>query len=194
MLTYLAYFEQICQKVTGDENFGLPYWNWNKDQAMHPRFTDPASPLFHPRNATSVSGSSAFSDATLDTIIGDGNFFTFSNQLEGQPHNMTHVIVGADMVTGGSPLDPVFWVHHCMIDRMWWLWQQDNRLNAVPAPGWSGVWACSPSTPPATLRSSATVVLRCYQFQEPHKAKPQPSRRISMLGSIESSGSSGAPS
>src|SRR6266704_6754261 len=27
---YLFYFEKICQKLTGNAKFGLPYWNWNQ--------------------------------------------------------------------------------------------------------------------------------------------------------------------
>jgi tyrosinase len=23
-----------------------------------------------------------------------------------------------------EPADPVFWMHHCNIDRLWWQWQQ----------------------------------------------------------------------
>lgn len=33
-----------------------------------------------------------------------------------------------------SPGDPAFYLHHAMIDRVWWIWQlQDleNRLHAV---------------------------------------------------------------
>ena len=28
---YLLYFERICQELTGNSNFGLPYWNWNQN-------------------------------------------------------------------------------------------------------------------------------------------------------------------
>ena len=26
------------------------------------------------------------------------------------------------MTTGGSPFDPLFWMHHCNIDRVWDMW------------------------------------------------------------------------
>jgi len=119
---YLFYFEKICQELTGEKSFGLPYWNWNQTPAMHPAFTSAGSPLSHPRNNTSVAGNTAFNDTTLTTIFSDHNFFTFSSQLEGTPHNTAHVIVGQDMVTGGSPLDPIFWAHHCMVDYGWAKW------------------------------------------------------------------------
>jgi len=119
---YLLYFERICQELTGEKNFGLPYWNWNQTHAMHPEFTAAGSPLNHPRNNTSVGNNAAFSDRSLDRIFRDSNFFSFSSQLEGSPHDLTHVIVGQDMVTGGSPLDPVFWAHHCMVDYCWAKW------------------------------------------------------------------------
>jgi tyrosinase len=132
---YLLYFERICQELTGDKSFGLPYWNWNQDPAMHPEFTVAGSPLLHPRSNTTVAGNNAFSTPTLDTIFGDSNFFTFSSQLEGTPHNMTHILVGMDMASGGSPLDPIFWAHHCMVDYCWAKWNleldNDNTNDAA---------------------------------------------------------------
>lgn len=134
---YLLYFERICQECTGDESFGLPYWNWNQDHQMHSAFTDPASPLDHPRNATTVGTHPAFSDATLDPIMGDNNFFTFSDQIEGSPHNNAHVIIGQNMVTGGSPQDPVFWVHHCMVDYCWAKWNNELGNDNTNDAGWN---------------------------------------------------------
>jgi tyrosinase len=133
---YLLYFEQICQELTGEDSFGLPYWNWNQDPDMHPEFTDPASPLNHPRINTSVAGNNAFTDATLDTIFGDPNFYTFGSQIEGTPHNTTHVVVGGDMVTGGSPLDPVFWAHHCMVDYCWAKWNIELENDNTNDQAW----------------------------------------------------------
>jgi tyrosinase len=28
--------------------------------------------------------------------------------------------------------DPLFWSHHCMIDRLWWLWQLRHGINNIP--------------------------------------------------------------
>ncbi|MFI5495048.1 tyrosinase family protein [Actinoplanes sp. NPDC051859] len=58
----------------------------------------------------------------------------FRNALEGwrprpQPsamHNAVHVWVGGNMAGGASPNDPVFWLHHCFIDKIWSDWQQTN--------------------------------------------------------------------
>jgi tyrosinase len=133
---YLAYFEKICQELTGESDFGLPYWNWNQDPDMHSAFL--SGVLNHSRNNTSVSGSSAFSDGTLTTILGDSNFYTFSSQLEGTPHNTAHVIVGQDMVTGASPNDPIFWMHHCMVDYCWAKWNIELENDNPSDSGWNG--------------------------------------------------------
>lgn len=135
---YLFYFEKICQELTGEKHFGLPYWNWNQDPDMHPAFTAAGSPLNHPRTNTSVLGNAAFSNTTMNTIFSDGNFFTFSSQLEGTPHNTAHVIVGGDMLTGGSPLDPVFWAHHCMVDYSWAKWNIELENDNTNDAGWIG--------------------------------------------------------
>ncbi|MET9926562.1 MULTISPECIES: tyrosinase family protein [unclassified Streptomyces] len=51
----------------------------------------------------------------------------FRNHLEGwrgvNLHNRVHVWVGGQMATGASPNDPVFWLHHAFIDRLWAQWQ-----------------------------------------------------------------------
>ncbi|OII59790.1 tyrosinase [Streptomyces sp. CC53] len=51
----------------------------------------------------------------------------FRNHLEGwrgvNLHNRVHVWVGGQMATGVSPNDPVFWLHHAFIDKLWADWQ-----------------------------------------------------------------------
>ncbi len=54
----------------------------------------------------------------------------FTNRLEREPHNTGHVVVGipasgtsGHIGDGLSPLDPLFWLHHCNVDRLWALWQ-----------------------------------------------------------------------
>jgi tyrosinase len=40
------------------------------------------------------------------------------------PHGQVHVNIGGDMQsTLTSPNDPVFYLHHANVDRLWWKWQ-----------------------------------------------------------------------
>ncbi|MGI0011147.1 MAG: tyrosinase family protein [Nitrosopumilaceae archaeon] len=53
---------------------------------------------------------------------------SFRNMLEGwigpgQIHNRVHVWVGGSMMATTSPNDPVFFLHHCNVDRLWAIWQ-----------------------------------------------------------------------
>jgi tyrosinase len=53
---------------------------------------------------------------------------SFRNRLEGWPsgptmHNRVHTWVGGDMMAGTSPNDPVFFLHHANVDRLWAQWQ-----------------------------------------------------------------------
>ncbi|MFJ4905135.1 tyrosinase family protein [Streptomyces sp. NPDC093249] len=64
----------------------------------------------------------------------------FRNHLEGwrgvNLHNRVHVWVGGQMGTGVSPNDPVFWLHHAFIDKLWADWQARHpRSPYLPAAG-----------------------------------------------------------
>lgn len=133
---YLFYFEKICQKLTGNAKFGLPYWNWNQNPAINPAFLDASSPLFLSRSDTDLTGLGAISTAELDPIMADTNFFTFMSQIEGTPHNTVHGAVGQTMGTGGSALDPVFWTHHCMVDYCWAKWNIELGNNNTNDATW----------------------------------------------------------
>ena len=72
-----------------------------------------------------------------------GELTTIPGALEGTPHNTVHGTVGGP---GGfmsafdtAPLDPIFWLHHCNIDRLWevWLQQGGGRSNPDQA-NWTG--------------------------------------------------------
>ncbi|MGC3003510.1 tyrosinase MelC2 [Streptomyces sp. G35A] len=64
----------------------------------------------------------------------------FRNHLEGwrgvNLHNRVHVWVGGQMATGASPNDPVFWLHHAYIDRLWAEWRRRHPDSGyLPAAG-----------------------------------------------------------
>jgi len=65
---------------------------------------------------------------------GGNPYWTFWNRLESDPrtHNTGHNIVGGYMANPVfSPNDPLFWLHHSYVDRVWARWQL-NRLAAQP--------------------------------------------------------------
>jgi tyrosinase len=94
--------------------------------------------------------------------------------LEQTPHNVVHGAVGGP---GGlmsafdtAPLDPVFWMHHANIDRLWDEWlKQDGRENPAET-----AWAEEPfdfhdeNGDPARMTSSEVVQLSTlgYEYEE----------------------------
>ncbi|MEL7297533.1 MAG: tyrosinase family protein [Pseudomonadota bacterium] len=119
---YLYFLERIIRKLTGESDWALPYWNWNQNPRMHPAFRSASSTLDHPRDETDMTGLTAFQNVRMNAIMGEPNFFEFSSQLEGTPHNMVHSTIGRDMVLGSAPIDPIFWAHHSMVDYCWAKW------------------------------------------------------------------------
>lgn len=52
-----------------------------------------------------------------------------SLRLEPETHNRVHVWIGGNMSWGISPSDPVFYLHHSNIDRIWASWQTKHFGN-----------------------------------------------------------------
>jgi tyrosinase len=63
---------------------------------------------------------------------------------ESVPHNAIHVDVGGEWIQGGetqngwmidpdtAALDPIFWLHHANIDRLWAVWNRISPSNTNP--------------------------------------------------------------
>ena len=66
-----------------------------------------------------------------------------SGNLESNPHNQVHVDVGGDSPDGRiwglmsdpglAALDPIFYMHHSNIDRIWAVWNADGNNNPAVA-------------------------------------------------------------
>jgi tyrosinase len=99
-----------------------------------------------------------FSTADGLTSFGSGERATpsFNGEevglLEDVPHGAVHSLVGNDYDRAGNPvrrgwmgsfftagLDPVFWLHHANIDRLWqvWLDMDPAHLNPTDDPAWA---------------------------------------------------------
>jgi tyrosinase len=52
--------------------------------------------------------------------------------LESTPHNNVHNNIGGWMPSPGSPRDPIFFMHHSNIDRIWAVWNANNANSKDP--------------------------------------------------------------
>jgi len=103
-------------------------------------------------NVNAALGATA--DRSYNLIMKSKDINTFYNTLltpapnRSDPYNWGihtsgHYISGGD--PGGDPMvspgDPIFYFHHAMLDRLWWIWQMqdpDNRVNAQVSLGGNG--------------------------------------------------------
>ncbi|KAH6635990.1 hypothetical protein F5144DRAFT_161778 [Chaetomium tenue] len=67
-----------------------------------------------------------YTTEAVATIHALEDYASFRYQLEGGPHGAVHSAVGGDMMPATSPNDPIFFLHHTQVDRLWALWQQEN--------------------------------------------------------------------
>ena len=65
------------------------------------------------------------------------NFLEGFNHRTGEPelHNRVHAWIGGSMAIQFSPNDPVFWLLHANIDRLWAEWQAIYGLEYMPTMG-----------------------------------------------------------
>jgi len=71
--------------------------------------------------------------ADVNALLALGDFLDFQSQLEGI-HDNVHVWSGGTMAEiPYAAYDPIFFAHHCMIDRIWRLWQLRHPTAIVPA-------------------------------------------------------------
>ena len=137
---YLYYFERILRAASGSPSLVLPYWNWTVDRALPAPFrTNTAgNSLFVSQRASGINGGALIPASAVSptAALGITNYSGFTGSLEGTPHGSVHVSVGGWMSsfnTAGQ--DPIFWLHHCNIDRLWetWLAQGGGRANPPDA-------------------------------------------------------------
>ena len=134
---YVYFFERILRAKSGRSNLTLPYWNYQINPVLHPAFRDNSrgNPLYDAtRNPAINSGGAlpasimtAFSNS-LDIIP----YYNFQSNLNGGPHGSVHTTVNGNMaVVATAVKDPVFWLHHSNIDRLWeeWLSRCNGRIN-----------------------------------------------------------------
>ncbi|MBV8312810.1 MAG: tyrosinase family protein [Planctomycetaceae bacterium] len=204
---YLYFFEEIVRQLSGDEDFALPYWDWSKDFKLPATFwgngnplNDPARPG-QPDSGRAVNQNSEIlprdqarfvNKSVISTILNQPDFETFAGvqanpgvmagagELEQTPHNFIHRWVGGDMVTGESPFDPIFWLHHCSVDRLWTEWVRKHPTSMPENdPAWTGTAFndfCDRAGNPTTISVQQTLKTTDLGYQYALPASPVNSR------------------
>lgn len=138
---YLYFFERILRAKSGREYLTLPYWDTQANPSLPPAYREnsPVNPLYDAtRNSTMNNGGSL--PSTISTAYNNSftiiPYYSFQNDLNGGPHGAVHNTISGNMafVTTAAQ-DPVFWLHHSNVDRLWerWLGLCNGRANPTDA-------------------------------------------------------------
>ena len=121
----------------------------------------------------------AFTLATINGIKQLSNIDDFRKALEGQPHNTGHVVAGAlkpsgvgHIGSGLSPLDPIFWLHHCMVDRVWAEWQKSGHATPDPNTDYSGQFFEADGTPAKATSTGAMDIANLNYIYDIFQVSP----------------------
>ncbi|KAI8587058.1 hypothetical protein BDZ88DRAFT_454424 [Geranomyces variabilis] len=80
--------------------------------------------FFGDNNGTGDMMGAQYSPIEMEWVLRHTTFDAFRKALENHPHNMIHTALGGDMSGLVSSVnDPIFWLHHCNLDRWWARWQ-----------------------------------------------------------------------
>ena len=152
---YLYHFERILRKATGDNSFNLPYWNYSDpgQRRLPLPYRSPANTATNPlfvtqrvsgmNNGTAQLSASAVNIASAFAFVNfDNSSASFTRRLESTPHGVVHTSIGGQSGWMSSfqlaGRDPVFWLHHANIDRLWnrWIQQGGGRTNPTGDSTW----------------------------------------------------------
>jgi len=150
---YTWYMERIVRKVTGRTDFAMPYWNYTSSDPAYRgvvplQFRLPDDPVFGAlyrpnRYALANSGQpihmnqpgdamnidDAMAKTTYNTV---GSVQGFCRTIDSGIHGRIHTLTGNSHGMGAVPYagnDPLFFVHHANIDRMWASWNKNGNKN-----------------------------------------------------------------
>jgi tyrosinase-like protein len=141
---YLYWFERIIRKMSGDPNFALPFWNYelSTERQLPAPFRNSGSALFTSNRGAgwNTGAASLLSSAVaISGFMPTVPYYNAQSGCESTPHGAVHVSIGGWM--GSVPTaaqDPIFYLHHANIDRLWnlWLKQGGGRTDPLTDAAW----------------------------------------------------------
>ncbi|MBL9174490.1 MAG: tyrosinase family protein [Verrucomicrobiales bacterium] len=151
-------------------------------------------------------------DYTVETNLPFLERTTFRNYMEGhtgllnvlsgepfgdQIHGRVHLWIGGNMSSSSSPNDPLFWLHHANLDRIWAEWQDrhgifnfpsewyylDASSTVVPVSAADPLWGFRAGTGyPRTVTSLDTLEIRASGTRYDTQQETGPSTVVATIG------------
>jgi len=160
---YIYHFEKIVRKLSGDNEFALPYWGYTNEQdsinqrTLPSPFRDKKSNLYQFARVDSLlNGLPISGDAVRGLDLSKLNEYTtyalYNKNINEAPHGLMHDYIGFGNDTLGklkyneiwqqktdgmmaevptAAFDPIFWLHHSNIDRIWQQWTNSANGQQV---------------------------------------------------------------
>ena len=140
-------FENIIRAVSGEAAFTLPYWDYTdaSEFAIPPQFRmendatfgalyrDTRNPGVNAGQPIADQNSLNLSILSEQSYSANGGDAGFCQGLDNGLHGAVHVSVGNSTdgmgVVPWAANDPIFWLHHCNIDRIWASWNAAGNAN-----------------------------------------------------------------
>lgn len=150
----------------GPADWALPYWNYGlggehasipqpflapAEEAGNPLYVAGRNPFYaagNPLPSMLVAEETALGlrEFIGNAMFGGGNVAPLQPRFAGQagppeirPHGAIHVEVGGKMLDPEEAAqDPIFWLHHCNIDRIWAVWNEREGKDNPEENAWVG--------------------------------------------------------
>lgn len=106
----------------------IPYWDWANDP-LPAELSDPQDLVNWGITRNNPIGPMP-SQTQVNNTMAQTTWDDFRSILE-SIHGMPHISIGGQMGGASSPSDPIFWLHHGFIDKIWADWQ---KLNPTKTP------------------------------------------------------------
>lgn len=138
---YLYYFERVLRWASGDDTLNLPYWDYtNPTYAVLPaQFQTTSAVLYADKRSVKINHGGKISSTNVDDALKQSVFTDAEGSVEWGVHGTIHCAVGGGCpvaLMGDVPVagnDPIFYMHHANIDRLWACW--DHLHSASTATG-----------------------------------------------------------
>jgi len=121
--------EQAMQEI--NPNISIPWWDSSIDQSItSPLWDQDFMGQFDANwdlNRNLGGNGPLPTPAVVSALQAMNDFLLYSNEMErGDVHRGAHVWTGGAMPTTLSPRDPIFYLHHTNVDRLWAAWENAN--------------------------------------------------------------------